>query len=98
MNNLGLNTSSLFSVNSTYSFDRTEGLSAGFLTNIIDSTVSKGDSKSSKYCNASGVIWNPDSISRANMLRRVDNVNWSSVRESQVLVLNICHYCNMREV
>ena len=77
---------------SIYSFDRTDGLSVGFLTSITDSTVSRGDSKSSKYCNASGVIWNPDSINRAKILRRIEDVNWSSMNESQVLVLNICHY------
>jgi len=67
---------------STYSLDRIDGLSAGFLTNITDSTVSKGNSKFSMNSNASGVIWNPDSISSANMLRRIVDVNWSSMDES----------------
>jgi len=83
---------------SIYSFDRTDGLSAGFLTNIFDSTVSIGDFWSSKYCNASGVIWNPDSINRANILRRIEDVNWSSMNESQVVVLNVCHYFIVREM
>ena len=67
---------------SIYSFDRIDGLSAGFLTNITDSTVSKGNSKVSMNSNASGVIWNPDSISSANMLRRIVDINWSSMDES----------------
>ena len=64
------------------SFDRTDGLSTGFLTNITDSTVSMGESKSSMYCNASGVIWKPDFIRSANMLRLSEDVNWSSMKES----------------
>ena len=67
---------------SIYSLDKIDGLSAGFLTNITDSTVSKGDSKFNMNSNASGVIWNPDSISSANMFRRFADVNWSSMEES----------------